>query len=235
MQSDGSVNKISALKNIPHRRGLKAQIVLLFIFTVMVILNIASWFFYSRTRGYFDTELGNTLIGLARSGADLIDADLLKFLKPGYERGEFYKDLQANLEILKKNFKVNRLFIIDRTLKTLLDTKVDSPIGISPPHLRINLPEVETALRGHSVYSTLYRSYDGNLYKSAYAPVFDNRNQVVAVVCVDASPAFLQVIDRIENLIITLNLISIVVASIISLILARHYGCHTKNRAREAQ
>ena len=204
-----------------QKRGLKAQIVFLFIFTVIVILNIASWFFYSRTRDYFDSELGKTLIGLAKSGSDLIDADLLEFLRPGYERGEFYKELQLNLEILKKDFDVNRLFIIDRSLKTLLDTNADSPIGIVPPHLKINLLELKTALDGQAVYSTLYRSYDDNLYKSAYAPVFDKHGMVVAIVCVDASPAFLQVIERIENLIITLNLISIIVSIMISLVLAR--------------
>ena len=205
----------------PLRRGLKAQIVWSFLFTVIVILNVAAWFFYSRARDYFDSELGKTLIGLAKSGSDLVDADLLEFLKPGYEHGEFYKDLQRNLEILKTDFQVHRLFIIDKNLKTLLDTNVDSPIGITPSHLQINLVEVKAALSGDAVYSTLYRSYDGNLYKSAYSPVLDKQGSVVAVVCVDASPAFLQVIDRITNLIITLNLISILAAIIISLILAR--------------
>ena len=41
------------------------------------------------------------------------------------------------------------------------------------------------------------------------------------MVCADASPAFLQVIDQIKNLILALNLVSIVAAIIISLILAR--------------
>ncbi|MCH8021706.1 hypothetical protein IH785_17900 [candidate division KSB1 bacterium] len=61
-----------------------------------------------------------------------------------------------NLEILQNNFSVNRLFIIDGSFKTLLDTKVDAPIGISPPHLKINLREVNAALSGKAVYSTLY-------------------------------------------------------------------------------
>ncbi len=204
-----------------RRRGLKTQIIGSFLFTVILILNIASWFFYSRTRDYFDNELGKTLIGLAKSGSELIDADFLEFLRPGYESGEFYKELRLNLEILQNNFSVNRLFIIDGSFKTLLDTNVDAPIGISPPHLKINLREVNAALSGKAVYSTLYRGHDENLYKSAYAPVFDKRDQVAAVVCVDASPGFLQVIDRIENLIITLNFLSIIASIIVSLVLAR--------------
>ncbi|MCH8021707.1 hypothetical protein IH785_17905 [candidate division KSB1 bacterium] len=66
-----------------RRRGLKTQIIGSFLFTVILILNIASWFFYSRTRDYFDNELGKTLIGLAKSGSELIDADFLEFLRPG--------------------------------------------------------------------------------------------------------------------------------------------------------
>ena len=167
-----------------RRRGLKTQIIGSFLFTVILILNIASWFFYSRTRDYFDNELGKTLIGLAKSGSELIDADFLEFLRPGYESGEFYKELRLNLEILQNNFSVNRLFIIDGSFKTLLDTKVDAPIGISPPHLKINLREVNAALSGKAVYSTLYRGYDENLYKSAYAPVFDKRDQPGRRCCV---------------------------------------------------
>lgn len=204
-----------------RRRGLKTQIIWSFLFTVILILNIASWFFYSRTRDYFDNELGKTLIALAKSGSELIDADFLEFLRPGYESGEFYKELRLNLEILQKNFGVNRLFIIDSSFKTLLDTNVDAPIGTSPPHLKINLREVNAALSGKAVYSTLYRGYDENLYKSAYAPVFDKQGQVAAVVCVDASPGFLQVIDRIEDLILTLNFLSIIASIIVSLALAR--------------
>lgn len=204
-----------------QKTGLRARIVVLFIFTVVVILNLASWAFYSRTRDYFDTELGKTLIGLAKSGADVVDADLIGFLKPGYEGGEFYKDLQLNLEFLKRDFAVDRLFIIDTTFETLVDTDPDSPIGFSPPHLKINLVEVNAALGGQAAYSTLYRGYDDNLYKSAYAPIFNKNGEVAAIVCVDASPAFLQVIERIAHLILTLNIISILVSIVISLVLAR--------------
>lgn len=203
------------------RGGLRAQLVWSLLLTIIVILNVAAWFFHSRARDYFDNQLGQTLISLAQSGADLMDADLLEFLRPGYEGGEFYKDLQRNLEILKTDFQVHRLFIVDSTFKTLLDTDPGAPIGMTPPHLQINLVEVKTAVRGTAVYSTLYRSYDGNLYKSAYAPLYDKQGMAVAVVCVDASPAFLHVIDRITNLIITLNLVSIVAAVLISLVLAR--------------
>ena len=161
-------------------RSLKSQIVWSFLFTVIVILNIAAWFFHSRARDYFDAQLGKTLVGLAKSGADLIDADLLEYLKPGYEQGEFYKDLQRNLEILKKDFQVHRLFIVDESHKTLLDTDGDSPIGTTPTHLQINAVEVNAALRGDAIASTLYRSNDGNLYKSAYSPLFDKQGWVAA-------------------------------------------------------
>jgi len=219
--SDTLMKNEDAATLSPRRRGLKYQIVFSLIFTVIVVLNIAGWFFYSRARDYFDSELGQTLISLAETESDLIDADLLEFLKPGYEGGQFYKELQINLEVLKKDFNVNRIFLIDRTFKTLLDTNTESPIGVVPPQLKINLPEVESALNGKATFSTLYRNYDGNLYKSAYAPVFDNHGQVVAAVCVDASPAFLHVIDRIENLILILNLVSVGLAVLISLVLAR--------------
>ncbi len=217
----GYPQKTNVLRMSPRGRTLKSQIVWSFLFTVIVILNIAAWFFHSRARDYFDAQLGKTLVGLAKSGADLIDADLLEYLKPGYEQGEFYKDLQRNLEILKKDFQVHRLFIVDESHKTLLDTDGDSPIGTTPTHLQINAVEVNAALRGDAIASTLYRGNDGNLYKSAYSPLFNKQGGVAAVVCADASPAFLQVIDQIKNLILALNLISIVAAIIISLILAR--------------
>ncbi len=220
MQADAAIKRV-IVPRIPAVRSLRVQIVVLFLITVVVILNVASWFFYSRTRDYFDTELGATLIGVGQSAADFMDADLLTFLKPGYENGAFYKELQENLDILKRDFHIARIFVVSSSLTILVDTERNSHIGLSPLHLQINLPEVRAALLGKATYSTLYRSQDGRLYKSAYAPVRDKAGEVVAVVCVDASPAFLQVIDRIEKLIVTLNILSILAAVVISLVLAR--------------
>jgi PAS domain S-box-containing protein len=203
------------------KTGLRLQIILSFIITVAILVNAAGWFLHRRARTYFDIELGKTLIGVAKVGADLLDTELLPYLKPGDDQGEFYKGMQTSLRILQLGFQVKRVLVVDRSFKVLLDTEPDTPIGASLPHLQGNLHELDAALQGRAVYSTLYRSYKGGLYKSAYAPVRNQAGAVVAIVGVDASPDFLRIIGRFENLIWLINVISIAVTIAISLFLAR--------------
>ncbi len=203
------------------KNKLQLQITIYFVLLVVFIINSVGWFLYFRAEHYFDVELGRKLIGISQSGADFMDAGLLAYLQPGDENGTFYQTLLHTLNILKSDFRVTRIYILDKNFKVLVDTQPHSAIGSTIPHLQSNLVELNTALNGKPLYSTLYRGLNGNLYKSAFSPIKDKTSKVVAIAGVDASPGFLQVIDKIEDTILLINLISMIVAIILSIILAR--------------
>lgn len=204
-----------------YKRSLQKQISLYFIFLAIFIINTVGWLFYFRSEHYFDQELGKKLIGIARSAATLTDADLLKYVQPGSETGQFYTSLHRRLQMLKAAFEVQRIYIVDFSHRLIIDSDSSGIIGSKIPHLQSNLLELNSAVNGRATYSTLYRGYDGNLYKSAFAPLWDKNKKVAAIACVDASPGFLKVIDDIKNFLLIINIISLILALALSFVLTR--------------
>ncbi|NHZ86110.1 MAG: HAMP domain-containing protein [Planctomycetia bacterium] len=194
------------------RKHIQKQLILYFVAVVILIVNTIGLFLYFRAEHYFDIEMGKKLEGVAEAAADLIDADMLIFIKPGLEDGRFYKTIRRTLFVLMTDFKADRIYIIDKSDRILVDTDSNGLIGDVIPYLNSNLPEIKSVQDGNSIYSTLYRGESGNLFKSAYAPVINSSNEITAIVGVDASPAFLKVIDDIRESIIIINLISLFIA-----------------------
>lgn len=203
------------------KKSLQKQISLYFILLTILIINTVGWLFYFQAERYFDEEMGKKLNGVARSAATLIDADLLTYIQPGSENGQFYTSLQHRLKTLKYAFDLQSIYIVDLSQRLLVDSDSSGVVGESVPHLQSNLLELDAAKNGKTAYSTLYRGYDGNLYKSAFAPIFDASNKISAIACVDASPAFLKVIDDIQNFLLIINLISFVIALALGYFLTR--------------
>ena len=217
------------------KKSLQKQISLYFILLTLLIINTVGWLFYFQSENYFDEELGKKLNGVARSTATLIDADLLTYIQPGNESGQFYASLQRRLKTLKHAFGVQRIYIVDLSHRLMVDSDSLGVIGSTVPHLQSNRLELGIAKRGQTVYSTLYRGYDGNLYKSAFAPIFDAHKKISAIACVDASPAFLKVIDDIQEFLLIINLISFVIALALGYFLTRSITRPVKKLVKAAQ
>ncbi len=204
-----------------YNKSLQRQISLYFIILTIVIVNTIGWLFYLRSEFYFDEESGQNLVGIAKSAAVSTDTDLLQFIQPGVETGQFYASLRSRLQSLVVSFNVERVYIVDSSFHLLVDSDSSTLIGSPIPQLQSNLLELSSAAAGETAYSTLYRGYDGNLYKSGFAPIVDKNLTVTAISCVDASPAFLSVIDNIRNSLLIINLISFIIVLIMSYFLSR--------------
>ncbi len=216
-------------------KSLRAKITLYFIIFTLLIINIIGWLLYFQARRYFDEELGNKLKSVAVNINYLIQHDLLLYITPGIEGGNFYKSLSASLRGLQKSFDLQRVYIIDSSNKLLIDSDSLVTIGTTIPHLQANLAELSKAKEGTPVYTTLYRAYNGNLYKSAFAPIKDKNKKIIAIACVDASPSFLNVINKIESFLIMVNTVSLLVALLLSFLLARSITNPIKKLVTAAQ
>jgi signal transduction histidine kinase len=215
--------------------SLQTKIGIYFILFALLIINSIGWLLYYQSTTYFDEELGDNLKSIAKSASDFVDTELLSYIEPGSEHGKFYKSLSEPLRILQKSFGLKRVYIVDKNFKLLLDSNPTGKVGDNIPHLESNLAELQLTEKGKAIYSTLYRAYDGNLYKSAFAPVKDISGNITAIACVDASPSYLNVINKIEDFVILLNLISLIAAVLLSLLLARTIVNPIKELATAAQ
>ena len=218
-----------------YRNTFQFQISAYFIGLTILIVNLVSWVLYFQVQGYFDDDLGKTLIGIAQSSADLMEADLLEFLAPGSEEGRFYLSLQEHLQLLERDFNASRVYVVDISLQVLVDSHKGQSIGNSVPHLQSNMLEINKALGGEAAYSTLYRGSEGDLYKSAFAPVRDTNGEIRAIACVDASPDFLQVMDNIRNTILIIGILSLLVAIALAVFLSKSIVNPLKLLVRAAQ
>ncbi len=217
-------------------KSLQAKITLYFIIFTLLIINIIGSLLYFQARKYFDEELGDKLKSAAVNVNYLIQPDLLRYINPGIERSNFYKSLSASLRGMQKSFGLQRVYIIDRSDKLLIDSDSLGLIGSSIPHLQANLAELSKAIKdGLPVYTTLYRAYNGNLYKSAFAPIKNKDGKIIAMACVDASPSFLNVINKIENFLIMVNTVSLLIALLLSFLLARSITNPIKKLVTAAQ
>ncbi len=223
------------MKFMKLKNSLQTKIGIYFILFALVIINSIGWVLYYQSEKYFDEELGINLQYIAKASAKLVDSDLFSYLKIGSERGKFYKSLSEPLRKLQKSFGLKRVYIVNNHYNLLLDSDPNGKVGETIPHLESNLVELQMSKKGAAVRSTLYRAYDGKLYKSAFAPVKNKKGKVVALACVDASPAYLNVINKIEDFVLLLNLISLITAILISLLLARTIVNPIKALAAAAQ
>ena len=215
--------------------SLQTKIGVYFILFALIIINSIGWVIYYQSEHYFDEELGINLQNIAKASANLVDSDLFSYLKIESEHGKFYNSISKPLKSLQKSFRLKRVYIVDKNYNLLLDSDSRGKVGQNIPHLESNLAELQLSKNGEAVHSTLYRAYDKKLYKSAFAPVKNNNGKIVAIACVDASPTYLSVIDKIQNFVLLLNLISLIPAIVISLLLARTIVNPVKSLAEAAQ
>ena len=204
-----------------YKNRLQIQITAYFILLILFVINTVGWLVYFRVSRYFDEELGKKLVGIAIASSDFMDPELLGYLKPGDENGKFYQSLQQTLLKFQRDFSVDRIYIIDKDFRLLVDTQKGTPIGGTNPNLQLNLVELNIALNGKPVYSTLYQGNSGRFYKSAFAPIKTPSGKVVAITGVDASPVFMEVLNQLRRSIFWINLIGLLIALFLGIILAR--------------
>ncbi len=181
---------------------------------------VCGWYLYGQTKRHLDKELGQRLVDIAQAIAIHVNGEIVKQLNPGNETGLTYQNLVSQLNRIKQKTAIGRIYIFDRNHCSLVDTETSIPIRTEYLKLKFDRLELEEAWEKKGVSSVLFLGEDGNYYKSGYAPILV-KDEVVAVIGVDASAAFLQTLKKFRRNVITFGLICIFISVAIGFVMSK--------------
>ena len=134
--------------------------------------------------------LKDKLLSVVNAAAHSIDGDLHSQLKPGDEKSPVYLDMLENLRHYKKSFNLTYLYTYipynEKTIKFVLDTdETDEQAKIGDDYE--NDEYMKMAFDGlANVLDEPYTDPWGT-FLSAFAPVYNSKNEIVAIVGADIS------------------------------------------------
>lgn len=176
--------------------------------STLLVGGVAFYYLYSEQLN----AMRNNLLDITEASALLIDVELHQSFVPGDEQGEPYQEAIAVLDNLAKKVGVSYIYTLVKTGDSssfVLDSSGESTVMEAYEWS----DEIATAFEGQSTYTRESYTDEYGTFISAYVPLRDEANQVVAVVVADIDISFI-------NEMIFDNLIRLIVAMFLSLFLA---------------
>jgi len=181
----------------------------LVIFTVLMLLtfNLGSWLFFNRMGNYLDQELEKRLHAIAGLTAKKIEADYIEDIIATNE-GQMGKRLvQQLLNDMLYDYELESAFVINRDYLVLVDGRNRFPRGQKRTYLKQDSTALERAWTGIISASPIH-ILEGNKFKSVYAPLTDDFFEVKALLVLEASAEFFELLNMFKQGLIFGGLIS---------------------------
>ena len=188
---------------------------------VVVVLTASSYLFYDAARRALDAEMGERLVAVARTSAAQLNGSYLRALQPGLEESRLYLTLQKKLQSMRDASEARAMYVLDLEYKSLVDSRLDVPVGSQYRSLGEDRIHIDQARRGTGAASVAFHGKDDAFYRSAYAPIHDEHGDIVAVLAVDASVLFLESLGRMSRNMVLIGAAGMVFAVVLSIFLAR--------------
>ncbi|MGA1867822.1 MAG: ATP-binding protein [bacterium] len=201
-------------------RRIGDKITITFGLLIFSAIFVCAWYLYSQTRHHLEKELGQRLVDIAQTIAHQLNGEIIRHLVPGNERGVTYHNLVRQLNQVRENTAVSRIYIFDKNHCSLVDTQASVPIGTEYLNLTFDQLEMEYVWQKKGVSSVLFLGEDGRYYKSGYAPIVVG-GEVVAALGVDASAAFLHIMRRFRRSVVSFGIVCILMSVVIGFILSK--------------
>ncbi|MDF1544079.1 MAG: HAMP domain-containing sensor histidine kinase [bacterium] len=182
-------------------------LIALFTIALIILVNLAWWFFYQNTREMLDQQLGRRLSAVGQATSAGISAETTGKLAAG--------DFTAYLEIVDLLTRVQSadslagLFVLNQSYEYLASTDIENDSLYILKEL--NGPYLDSlffALDPVPIVSPSYQS--GDIYlKTAFVPLLDSSYFVAAVLGVEANVDYFQVLDDLRNSLIFSTAVSV--------------------------
>ena len=141
---------------------------------VVLVLTASSYLFYDTAKRALDAEMGERLVAVAKTSAaqlNGLNGSYLRVLQPGDEDTRLYRTLQKKLQSMRDASEARAMYVLDLEYKSLVDSRLDVPIGSQYHSLGEDRIHIDQAKQGIGAASVAFHSKDDAFYRSAYAPV----------------------------------------------------------------
>lgn len=208
------------------RSSLRNKLILVFLAPTALILSMYGVFAYAVSRSGLEDELGLRLLAVGQTLSSQlsggVQAAQLERLDTTMER--VITRQRARLEAVRVQTQVRRIFLFDRELKSLIDTREQVTLGQRLYTLDADRLEIERAFAtGAATTSILFTDEDGTRYKNAYVPIFldEERTQVVAVLGVEASASYFDLMTNFASGLALMGVFGLLLVVLVGVLFAR--------------
>ncbi|MCK4597268.1 hypothetical protein KAU04_04480, partial [bacterium] len=181
-------------------RGRQLILLAIFLLAVILLFNGGGWLLYNWASPYLDQQLGQKLQAIAVTAALQLSPDLVE--SAGDPGAQFL--LTDYLEQIQKDNDLETVTLFNLDGMNLASTSNLFQYGAEDPALALDQAAVTLASSGVPSASQLY-SVDGYFLKSGYAPARDDQGEVIAVLGVEASAGYFQVLDNFKKTMLILG------------------------------
>jgi methyl-accepting chemotaxis protein len=134
----------------------------------------------------------NQTKSVAAMAAATVDGDLLETIQAGDEDGEAYASILSHLQNFLQGDDIEYIYTMRQTdgeLQFVVDADTEDGAAIGEPYESYDV--IEQAFKGNVVVDSDVTSDDWGRFYSGFAPIYNSSNEVVGVVGVDCSVAFI--------------------------------------------
>jgi len=180
----------------PQRPRMRLALRLVLSFLVPTVLGLGAVGLVANhvARQTFENQLSERLISVAHAERGILQgyfANLVGRVEADDKRS--LANIRKRIAHIARETGVRRAFLFDPEDGTsIVDTDEEIAFGTPYYELEADKPEVEAAIDGTSTASVLYTGDDGTPYKYAYAPLYDESGELVAIIGVEGSSTHLE-------------------------------------------
>ncbi len=163
----------------------KVFLVAIFTLLIIVLVNLAWWFFYRHTEQMLDYQLSRRLMTIANAATVALPTEMVENLLLGDLNA--YAEVSRILEGIRVSDSLSELFILDENYSYLVTTSLDADSTYFLSAL--NGSYIDSLFFGFSHRAIATPSYKtASVYlKSAFAPLYDSNGFLIAVLGVEAN------------------------------------------------
>jgi len=184
----------------------------------IAMLNFAGWFFLQSFKSDLTRELKKQIINIGQMGSRLMNGNDLETIYPGMENSPTVLYYQQLLYDIKINNELENIVLTDLTGRLLIDFRLNYSIGDTLFTFPLRLDLLNRAAIGETPDPFLTKFAD-QYFLSAYLPIFNDFNEPVGVLIIDAPLKFFSTLRRFELGTVYIGITGLVILFIFSLII----------------